>query len=186
MSFLSVDACFSAYRDSVSSIGDGSSFGPFLPTCETTPRRHRLSSRRESPLMKKPVLRFLQEAGIATLVSLGFVATPALAADGDVSEVEVRASRIDRWHDALYLKVQDWAQALDHKFIRDGQRPEPTPSSPFRIATDAEVVQHQEGGTEFRGRLDVDLLLQVPNLEKRLKIFVTSDTVEESPSIATS
>lgn len=135
--------------------------------------------------MKKPLLRLLQEAAPAIAVALGLAAAPAMAAD-DVDEVEVRASRIDRWHDALYLKVQDWAQALDHKFVREGQTPEPTPSSPFRIATDAEVVQHQQGGTEFRGRVDVDLLLQVPNLEKRLKIFVTSDTVEESPSIATS
>ena len=91
--------------------------------------------------------------------------------------------RIDRWHDSLYLKVQDWAQALDHKFAKDGEAPEQTPPTPFRISTDGEVIQHSEGGTDFNARIDVDILLQLPNLEKRLKLFVTSDSVQEAPSL---
>ncbi len=131
--------------------------------------------------MKKPVLRFLRTASRIAVAVATLTSMPLLAADDERTE----ASRIDRWHDALYLKVQDWALGLDHAFLREGDRPMPTPSSPFRISTDAEVVQHSQGGTQLRGRLDIDLLLQVPNLERRLKIFVTSDDVEESPTLAT-
>jgi len=89
-------------------------------------------------------------------------------------------SRIDAWHDALYDKVQSWALALDHSFVRDGETPEPTPSSPFRISIDAEAVHHPDG-FEFKAQPDIDLLLQLPNLERRLKLFITSDELQESP-----
>lgn len=108
---------------------------------------------------------------------------PAVDLSPPADAATVPAERIDRWHDSLYLKVQDWAHALDHKFVREGQTPEPTPPTPFRIATDGEVIQHKDGGTDFNARLDIDILLQLPNAEKRLKLFVTSDTVQESPSL---
>ena len=89
-------------------------------------------------------------------------------------------ARIDRWHDSLYDKVQSWALGLDRSFVRDGETPEPTPSSPFRISLDAEAVHHPDG-FEFKAQPDIDLLLQLPNLERRLKLFITSDELTESP-----
>lgn len=95
---------------------------------------------------------------------------------------ELPANRVDRWHDWLYLEVQKGAQGLDRRFIKDGEEAEPTPSSPFRISFDTEAVNHPNGWG-YKAIPDVDLLLQLPNLEKRLKIFITSDNVQESPTV---
>jgi hypothetical protein len=117
---------------------------------------------------------------VAGIALLGAVAGLAQAADA--ARESSTSERLDGWHDWLYLKVQDWAQGLDHHFVREGQPAEPTPSSPFRISFDAEAVNHP-GGLAYRARPEVDLLLQLPNLEKRLKIFITSDDVQESPNL---
>lgn len=103
---------------------------------------------------------------------------PGAAAPGDASK-----ARIDEWHDWLYDKVQSWSLSLDHAFVKDGETPEPTPSSPFRISFDAEAVHRENGGFSYKAQPDIDLLLQLPNLERRLKIFITSDDVTESPSL---
>ncbi len=110
-----------------------------------------------------------------------FTGAPAGAAEPAATPSDAPKARVDVWHDWLYDKVQSWSLALDHSFVKDGETPEPTPSSPFRISLDAEAVHH-ENGFSYKARPDIDLLLQLPNLEKRLKIFITSDDVTEAPS----
>jgi hypothetical protein len=133
--------------------------------------------------MKKATLRCLWSA--LALVAGSTLQPQAGAAEATVDDASPPAARIDRWHDWLYVKVQGWAQGLDQRFVREGEVEEATPPTAFRISSDAELVNHSDGGVKFGGKLDIDLLLQLRNLEKRLKIFVTSDTVEESPDRGT-
>jgi len=90
---------------------------------------------------------------------------------------------LDRWHDRLYLAVQDFIARTDARFVDAGETPLPVPASPFRIGLESDVIRREDGSVDFSPRLDVDLLLQLPNFERKLRVFVTSDTVAESPSV---
>ena len=91
-------------------------------------------------------------------------------------------STLDRWHDRLYLGVQDFIARTDARFVGDGDTALPVPASPFRIGLSTDAVYREDGSLDTTPQLDIDLLLQLPNLQRRLRLFVTSDTVEESPS----
>lgn len=116
------------------------------------------------------------------IAGLCAVAPPSMAADAPAPPAEA-ASRIDRAHDWLYLRMQDWATRLDQRFVHEDETPEPTPPTPFRISLDLQAID-RPGTVEYDASLDVDLLLQLPNLEKRLKIFLTSDEVDEAPTLS--
>ena len=92
------------------------------------------------------------------------------------------ASTLDRWHDRLYLGVQDFIARTDARFVGEGDTALPVPASPFRIGLSTDAIYREDGSVDATPQLDVDLLLQLPNLQRRLRLFVTSDTVEESPS----
>jgi hypothetical protein len=125
------------------------------------------------------------------LAALFLVTAPSPAGEPAAEEVpgdppgtvvELPESRLDRAHDWLYLKMQDWATRLDRRFVRDGEEVLPTPPTPFRIELETEVID-RDGGVDVDAQLDVDLLLELPNLEKRLKIFITSNDLGESPDL---
>lgn len=88
---------------------------------------------------------------------------------------------MDRWHDGFFLGVQDFISRLDARFVKEGETALPVPVSPFRIGVESEAIHRANGSVELRPRADLDLLLKLPNLERRLQLFVTSDTVSESP-----
>jgi hypothetical protein len=105
-------------------------------------------------------------------------ATPAGAADQPDG-----LTALDRWHDRLFLGVQDFITRLDSRFVDADEAPLPVPVSPFRIGIESDAIRRADGSLEARPRADLDVLLQLPNLERRLQVFVTSDTVSESPRI---
>ncbi len=89
-------------------------------------------------------------------------------------------ARLDRWHDRLYLGVQNFIERTDQRFADDELELLPVPASPFRIGSEAEFVD-TGSGMDFDGRLSVDFLLELPNIEKRMRLFITSEDVQESP-----
>lgn len=91
-------------------------------------------------------------------------------------------SRLDRAHDWLYIRVQDLVERTDARFARDDSTMRPVPAAPFRISFEADFVD-RDGTIDPDADLDVDITLRLPNLEDRLRIFVTSDDVEESPQL---
>ncbi|MEO7807623.1 MAG: hypothetical protein ABIT36_13590, partial [Steroidobacteraceae bacterium] len=91
-------------------------------------------------------------------------------------------TRLDRGHDWLYLRVQNWTERLDARFVRDDSTMKPVPAAPFRISLESDFVE-RDGKLKADADLDVDIILRLPNLEDRLRIFVTSDDVEESPQL---
>jgi hypothetical protein len=91
--------------------------------------------------------------------------------------------RLDRGHDWLYLYIQDLVERTDARFVRDDAKMLPVPAAPFRIALESDFV-NRDGKLKADADLDVDIVLRLPNLEDRLRIFVTSDDVEESPQMS--
>ena len=91
-------------------------------------------------------------------------------------------THLDYWHDRLFVYVQDLIEQTDSRFALTAADLLPVPISPFRIGLDSDVVLHP-GGTAISPRLDVDLQLQMPNLQRRLELFITSDTLAEAPNV---
>ena len=88
-------------------------------------------------------------------------------------------NRLDHWHDRLYIGMQNLIERTDQKFADDCLRPLPTPAAPFRLGVDSLVVE--DGEMALNASVDLDVLLELPNIEKRLRLFITNDDVQESP-----
>jgi hypothetical protein len=138
----------------------------------------------------------MSSASRHALLLLGFALHAAAAEHTDVTpstdtalslhERSQPLSLLDRWHDRLFLEVQDFIARADAHFVGDGESPLPVPVSPFRIALESDAILHEDRSLDLRPRADVDVLLELPNLERRLRVFVTSETLDESPRVLSS
>lgn len=88
--------------------------------------------------------------------------------------------RLDELHDRAYAKMQQFVEATDRRFARRGTTLLPVPAAPFRVGLGAEAIDHPDG-TDLDLNLAFDLTLRLPNIERRLRIFVTSDELDEGP-----
>jgi len=88
--------------------------------------------------------------------------------------------RLDQAHDRVYAWTQGVVEATDHRFAAKDREPQPVPAAPFRIGLMLETLD-RSGKMKFRldGELDMDLRL--PNTERRLRVFITSDNPDEAP-----
>lgn len=88
--------------------------------------------------------------------------------------------RVDYTHDRIYAWTQSGVQGLDH-WVADKDKPlKPVPAAPFRLSVDSGWIK-REGGLDFELDMDFDIALQLPNLEDRLRIFITSGELDEAP-----
>ncbi|MBV6424524.1 MAG: hypothetical protein NAOJABEB_02335 [Steroidobacteraceae bacterium] len=88
--------------------------------------------------------------------------------------------RLDELHDRAYARMQQFVEATDRRFARRGTTLLPVPAAPFRVGLGAEAIDHPDG-TDLDLNLAFDLTLRLPNIERRLRIFVTSDELDEGP-----
>ncbi len=109
------------------------------------------------------------------------VVLPSPAPAYNLVAADQAGSSLDRWHDRLFLGVQDFITRADERYIDDPTTALPVPVSPFRIGLQAESLRRADGTIDTSPRIDVDLLLKMPNLQRRLQLFITSDSVDESP-----
>ena len=91
--------------------------------------------------------------------------------------------RIDRAHDWLYLRTQQFVEDTDHRFAPPDAELLPVPATPFRLGLVTETLDRPDG-VKFDLDLNLDVTLKLPNIERRLRVFVTSDDVAESPDVA--
>lgn len=91
--------------------------------------------------------------------------------------------RLDQAHDRIYTWTQGFVEATDHKFADKDKELKPIPAAPFRIGMELESIDHSDG-LDMDFDLDVDIALSLPNIEERLRIFVTSDELDEAPRVA--
>jgi len=88
--------------------------------------------------------------------------------------------RLDHAHDRLYAWMQGVVEATDHRLAKPEREPQPVPAAPFRIGLALETID-REGDAQFRLLGELEVALQLPNTEKRLRVFITSDDLDESP-----
>jgi hypothetical protein len=88
--------------------------------------------------------------------------------------------RVDQAHDRVYAWTQGVVEATDHKFADKDREMLPVPAAPFRIGMNLQTIDHSDG-LDLNLDVDLDIALSLPNIEKRLRIFVTSDSLDEAP-----
>ena len=94
--------------------------------------------------------------------------------------VDTLGKRFDAGHDWLYRRLQRLFEKIDLRFGVPEQAPIVVPLSPMRVGFDAQFL-HAQNGFDFRGTRDLEAALALPNIERRLKLFVTSADVQERP-----
>ncbi len=88
-------------------------------------------------------------------------------------------SALDAFHNRLLLGVQSRLLQLDHRFLEPSETALPVPVSPFRIGIDLTGIS-RDGSLDFETSADFDISLNLPNLEQRLDVFITTDAISES------
>lgn len=91
--------------------------------------------------------------------------------------------RLDHVHDRLYTWMQSGIEATDHGLAAKDRVLEPTPAAPFRLGMSLEAVDRSDG-LKLNLDANLDIALNLPNIEKRLRLFITSDNLDESPDNA--
>jgi len=91
--------------------------------------------------------------------------------------------RLDQSHDRVYAWMQGAVEATDHRFATADRELLPVPAAPFRVGLTLEAID-RSGGPKFRLDGTLEMALQLPNIEKRLRVFITSDDPDESPGNA--
>lgn len=91
--------------------------------------------------------------------------------------------RLDRGHDWLYVNAQEFVENTDRRFAPPDAELLPVPATPLRLAVVTETINRPDGA-KFELNLNLDVTLKLPNLERRLRIFITNDDVAESPDRA--
>jgi hypothetical protein len=90
--------------------------------------------------------------------------------------------RLDQRHDQLYDAVQRTTENTDRRYARKDREMLVVPTSPFRLGFETAVFDRASGYT-FDSNLDLDMQLQLPNIERRMRIFVTTDDLSEGVRI---
>lgn len=87
---------------------------------------------------------------------------------------------LDQLHDEVYTLAQAAIEATDHALARRDREIRPVPANPFRLGMFVESVDRSDG---WQVRLDADfsMRLRLPNVQDRLRLFVTSEELDESP-----
>jgi hypothetical protein len=88
--------------------------------------------------------------------------------------------RLDQAHDRVYAGMQGFVEATDRRFAADDKELKPVPAAPFRVGLVLEGIS-RSGGLKFGFDGELDVALQLPNTEQRLRVFITSDDPDESP-----
>jgi len=95
--------------------------------------------------------------------------------------VDTLGKRLDTGHDWLYRRLQRLFEKIDLRFGSPEQAPIVVPLTPVRIGLDAQFL-HRQQGLDFSGARDLEATVALPNIERRLKLFVTSADLQETPA----
>lgn len=90
--------------------------------------------------------------------------------------------RLDRGHDWLYVNAQHFVEDTDRRFAPPDAELLAVPATPFRLGVLTEAIDRRDG-VALDLDLNLDVTLNLPNIERRLRIFITSDDVAESPDV---
>ena len=89
---------------------------------------------------------------------------------------------LDQGHDWLYRRMQYFIEDVDTWFAPVGTTPLVVPVSPLRLDFDGDFL-HKQSGFGLAAARNFDATLRVPNLEHRLRLFITNDSLQETPVV---
>lgn len=90
------------------------------------------------------------------------------------------SQRLDDAHDGIYAWTQRAVEATDRRFVNEGRTPRPVPAAPFRLGLTGEYIDRSDGA-ELDLLAEFDIALNLPNLERRLRVVVSSGSLDEAP-----
>jgi hypothetical protein len=90
------------------------------------------------------------------------------------------SQRLDDAHDRVYAWTQRAVEATDRRFVAEGGTARPVPAAPFRLGVTGEYIDRTDGAA-LDLLAEFDIALSLPNLERRLRVFVSSGDLDEAP-----
>jgi hypothetical protein len=141
----------------------------------------------EDALFEEAVAEALADVQSTDKNSLDPEATPSERSITDIREQHAAADppmgfdeHLDHLHDKLYTWTQGVVEATDHRFAAKDRELKPVPAAPFRIGMELLSLNHSDG-VKLALDANLQMALKLPNIEDRLRIFITSDGLDETP-----
>lgn len=141
--------------------------------------------------------RLVVVVGLCWLQPISWAATPPtveLLAPSTATASELaqlfessESDPLDAWHDRMFLALQRSLERFDTRQAESLETRVPVPISPFRIGGDLRVVDTADANGQdvlrhnFIG--DFDISLRLPNLQSRLNLFLTTDSLDERAAV---
>ena len=91
--------------------------------------------------------------------------------------------RLDKGHDWLYRRLENVIVSVDQRYADPNRTALLVPLSPLRIEFDSDILNRQHG-LGFSPRFNFDATIRLPNIERRLRLFITSSNLSEAPGDA--
>lgn len=91
------------------------------------------------------------------------------------------STALDLGHDFVNEKLDFGVEAVDAWMLDDDRPRQSRKKSRFFLAVDTRFVEEADGGHTLAIRPTVDAKLYLPNLEKQIKLALTSNAVDEKP-----
>lgn len=110
--------------------------------------------------------------------------TPVAALGSDTHQPPRNfGERLDLAHDWLYRRLERMLQKVDTYYADPNRTALVVPISPLRLDLDTEFLNRQHG-LGVSPRLNFEANLRLPNIERRLHLFISSYNLSEAPGNA--
>jgi hypothetical protein len=100
--------------------------------------------------------------------------------DSATAQANTFGEYLDQGHDWLYRRLQYLIEDVDTWSASPGSVPVAVPISTLRIDFDSDIL-HKRNGLGLSSASSFEASLSVPNLEQRLRLLITSDSLQEAP-----
>jgi len=108
------------------------------------------------------------------LLLTGFLLPGVMAQNDTGAQMHSTAGKVDLLHDWMYEKSHATVVWLDRRFHKSEEEPDPTPPSRFRVGLFTELDLNSSGSLRISPVADFEADVELPNLERRLKVFVST------------
>jgi hypothetical protein len=126
----------------------------------------------------------MMRAAIRMACLLALAGSHALHADEPTQPATGFGERLDHLHDRLFERMQSLLRGFDTGLSKSGEAPLLVPVSPIRIGFDATTL-HADRGLTTVASPDFEANVRLPNIERRLTLFISSADLPESSLSAT-
>ena len=90
---------------------------------------------------------------------------------------------LDDAHDKLFVWSQGLVEGTDQYFADEDKEKKPVPPAPYRLGLNVKSLDRSDG-LDFSLEAEFDIQIKMPNIQRRLSLFVTSEAVDEAPRAA--